>query len=49
MGNRASRSAAGGVDNGKPGPRQAFITEYAAFVFDPEGRNIEVNYVASKA
>jgi catechol 2,3-dioxygenase-like lactoylglutathione lyase family enzyme len=31
--------AAGGRDNGKPGPRQE--NYYAAFVLDPDGNNIE--------
>jgi catechol 2,3-dioxygenase-like lactoylglutathione lyase family enzyme len=31
--------AAGGRDNGKPGPRQEKY--YAAFVLDPDGNNIE--------
>ena len=31
--------AAGGRDNGKPGPREAGY--YAAFVLDPDGNNIE--------
>ncbi|KAF6758062.1 Glyoxalase/Bleomycin resistance protein/Dihydroxybiphenyl dioxygenase [Ephemerocybe angulata] len=39
----------GGQCNGPPGPRtQTFVTEYAAFVHDPDGRNIEVNYVTPK-
>ncbi|KAF9530111.1 glyoxalase/bleomycin resistance protein/dioxygenase [Crepidotus variabilis] len=34
--------AAGGKCNGPPGPRpEYFITNYSAFVLDPEGRNIE--------
>lgn len=33
--------AAGGRDNGKPGPRQAEGDYYGAFVLDPEGNNIE--------
>lgn len=36
-------SAAGGKCNGPPGVRkQYFPTYYAAFVLDPDGRNIEV-------
>ncbi|HUJ27625.1 MAG TPA: VOC family protein [Myxococcales bacterium] len=31
---------AGGKDNGKPGPREKY--GYAAFVYDPDGHNIEV-------
>lgn len=34
--------AAGGKDNGKPGPREDY--GYAAFVFDPDGHNIEAVY-----
>jgi len=34
---------AGGKDNGKPGVRTDYSpTYYAAFVFDPDGNNIEV-------
>lgn len=33
--------AAGGKDNGAPGPRDYFPGYYAAFVYDPEGNNIE--------
>lgn len=33
--------AAGGTDNGAPGPRDYHPGYYAAFVFDPEGNNIE--------
>jgi len=34
---------AGGRDNGKPGPRPNYGPNYyAAFVFDPDGANIEV-------
>ncbi len=34
--------AAGGKDNGPPGIREVYHPEYyAAFVFDPEGHNIE--------
>ena len=33
---------AGGKDNGKPGPRRNYGPNYyAAFVFDPDGANIE--------
>jgi len=35
--------AAGGRDNGAPGPRPQYTpTYYAAFVFDPDGHNLEV-------
>jgi catechol 2,3-dioxygenase-like lactoylglutathione lyase family enzyme len=33
--------AAGGRDNGPPGPRQYGGTYYAAFVLDPDGHNVE--------
>ena len=33
---------AGGKDNGKPGERRYHPGYYAAFVFDPDGNNIEV-------
>ncbi|HLA72100.1 MAG TPA: VOC family protein [Steroidobacteraceae bacterium] len=33
--------AAGGRDNGKPGPRQGGDKYYGAFVLDPDGNNIE--------
>jgi catechol 2,3-dioxygenase-like lactoylglutathione lyase family enzyme len=33
--------AAGGRDNGKPGPRQFSEKYYGAFVLDPDGNNIE--------
>ena len=39
--------AAGGRDNGKPGPRQGAENYYGAFVLDPDGNNIEA--VARKA
>lgn len=33
---------AGGKDNGKPGPREAYAPDwYAAFVIDPDGNNVE--------
>jgi len=39
----AAALAAGGVDNGAPGVRADYHPNYyAAFVFDPEGTNIEV-------
>jgi catechol 2,3-dioxygenase-like lactoylglutathione lyase family enzyme len=34
--------AAGGTDNGQPGPRPYHPGYYAAFVLDPDGNNIEV-------
>lgn len=34
--------AAGGKDNGPPGPRPYHPGYYAAFVLDPDGNNIEV-------
>jgi catechol 2,3-dioxygenase-like lactoylglutathione lyase family enzyme len=34
--------AAGGRDNGKPGPRESYSpTYFAAFVLDPDGNNVE--------
>jgi catechol 2,3-dioxygenase-like lactoylglutathione lyase family enzyme len=36
--------AAGGRDNGAPGPRQYDGNYYAAFVLDPDGNNIEAVY-----
>jgi catechol 2,3-dioxygenase-like lactoylglutathione lyase family enzyme len=36
--------AAGGRDNGKPGPRQGTENYYGAFVLDPDGNNIEACY-----
>ncbi|MCI1242166.1 MAG: VOC family protein [Bifidobacterium subtile] len=33
--------AAGGLDNGAPGPRPYHAGYYAAFVLDPDGNNIE--------
>ena len=38
----AAALAAGGRDNGKPGQRAYHSHYYAAFVFDPDGNNIEV-------
>ncbi len=38
----AAALAAGGKDNGKPGPRPSYgETYYAAFVLDPDGHNVE--------
>jgi catechol 2,3-dioxygenase-like lactoylglutathione lyase family enzyme len=36
--------AAGGKDNGKPGPRPYHPGYYACFVLDPDGNNIETVY-----
>ncbi|MBL8279345.1 MAG: VOC family protein [Pelomonas sp.] len=36
--------AAGGRDNGAPGPRQYHAGYYGAFVLDPDGNNIEAVY-----
>ena len=33
--------AAGGRDNGRPGPREGTDKYYGAFVLDPDGNNIE--------
>jgi catechol 2,3-dioxygenase-like lactoylglutathione lyase family enzyme len=38
----AAAVAAGGKDNGAPGPRPYHPGYYAAFVLDPDGNNIEV-------
>ncbi|MGG5342855.1 VOC family protein [Enterococcus sp. AZ192] len=36
---------AGGTDNGKPGDRPDYgVSYYAAFIFDPDGYNIEAVY-----
>src|SRR6476469_6860955 len=35
----AAALAAGGKDHGKPGPREGY--GYAAFVYDPDGHNVE--------
>jgi len=44
--------AAGGIDNGEPGPRPHYHPGYyGAFVFDPDGNNIEAvchNYQPSE-
>jgi len=37
----AAALAAGGKDNGKPGPREGAGEYYGAFVLDPDGNNIE--------
>ena len=36
--------AAGGRDNGKPGPREGWESYYGAFALDPDGNNIEATY-----
>lgn len=36
--------AAGGTDNGAPGPREGAEKYYGAFVLDPDGNNIEACY-----
>jgi catechol 2,3-dioxygenase-like lactoylglutathione lyase family enzyme len=36
----AAALEAGGKDNGEPGPRAGYAA-YAAFVFDPDGNNVE--------
>jgi catechol 2,3-dioxygenase-like lactoylglutathione lyase family enzyme len=36
----AAALEAGGKDNGQPGPRDGYAA-YAAFVFDPDGNNVE--------
>jgi catechol 2,3-dioxygenase-like lactoylglutathione lyase family enzyme len=36
--------AAGGKDNGKPGPREGAQNYYGAFALDPDGNNIEAAY-----
>ena len=39
----AAAIAAGGTDNGKPGPRPHYHPDYyGAFVLDPDGHNVEV-------
>jgi catechol 2,3-dioxygenase-like lactoylglutathione lyase family enzyme len=39
----AAGLAAGGTDNGAPGPRPLYhASYYAAFVLDPDGNNVEV-------
>jgi catechol 2,3-dioxygenase-like lactoylglutathione lyase family enzyme len=40
----AAALAAGGRDNGPPGERDYHPGYYAAFVFDPDGNNIEAVY-----
>jgi catechol 2,3-dioxygenase-like lactoylglutathione lyase family enzyme len=35
--------AAGGRDNGKPGPRKGVNEYYGAFLLDPDGNNIEAS------
>lgn len=36
--------AAGGKDNGTPGKRDYHPGYYAAFLFDPDGNNVETVY-----
>jgi catechol 2,3-dioxygenase-like lactoylglutathione lyase family enzyme len=36
--------AAGGRDNGRPGPRDYHPGYYAAYLFDPDGNNVEAVY-----
>ncbi len=38
----AAALAAGGTDNGAPGPRPYHPEYYGAFVLDPDGNNVEV-------
>lgn len=46
----AAAVAAGGRDNGAPGPRQHYHPGYyGAFVFDPDGNNIEAVFHSYKA
>jgi catechol 2,3-dioxygenase-like lactoylglutathione lyase family enzyme len=40
--------AAGGRDNGKPGPRRGGDEYYGAFVLDPDGNNIEACFRNSR-
>jgi catechol 2,3-dioxygenase-like lactoylglutathione lyase family enzyme len=40
----AAAIAAGGTDNGAPGPREGVNGYYGAFVLDPDGNNIEACY-----
>lgn len=43
----AAGLAAGGRDNGKPGPRLQYDPEYyAAYLFDPDGYNVEAVHKA---
>lgn len=40
-----SALSAGGVDNGKPGPRPHYTEHYyACFILDPDGHNIEAMF-----
>ena len=36
--------AAGGKDNGPPGPRRSSTRCYAAFLIDPDGNNVEASH-----
>jgi catechol 2,3-dioxygenase-like lactoylglutathione lyase family enzyme len=41
----AAALAAGGIDNGEPGPRPHYHQNYyGAFVLDPDGNNVEAVY-----
>ena len=40
----AAGIAAGGRDNGEPGPRDGAMGYYGAFLLDPDGNNIEACY-----
>jgi predicted lactoylglutathione lyase len=41
--------AAGGKDNGGPGPRPQFGPNYyAAFIYDPDGNNVEAVYFSDQ-
>jgi catechol 2,3-dioxygenase-like lactoylglutathione lyase family enzyme len=45
----AAALAAGGKDNGKPGPREGSGGYYGAFVLDPDGNNIEACFRGAAA
>jgi hypothetical protein len=46
----AAALAAGGKDNGAPGPRPRYTpTYYGAFVIDPDGHNLEAVCHAAEA
>jgi len=40
----AAGLAAGGTDNGAPGPRATPRPHYAAFLLDPDGNNVEAGF-----
>ena len=45
----AAALAAGGRDNGSPGPRQRYHADYyGAFVLDPDGHHLEAVYHGSR-